>query len=239
MRQRRRSDPRVGPILLILLLLVLSSCGPDDPRLESMVNLEPEPPSSDRVEELRALVDQYDAVLADAVKAASGKADALKLLAQEYMRHQLYGPALEALDEAIRIQPQNRVLHYLAGAAAGFVGKSQARADIRRAYLDRAERSYRLAIEAAPDYIDARYGLAVLYVFELSEPVRALTHLEHVLGISEGHVPSLFVLARAHVALGNVDDAIDAYERIIQVAQDNESRQRAERNRQLLLGGSS
>lgn len=236
-----RDMRRCGALLATALVLViaLASCRREDPRLESMINLEPNPPTEDRVQELRTLIERYEQQVADAIAALTGKADALKLLAQEYTRQELYGPALDALEEAIRIQPRNHVLHYLAGVSAGFLGKSQARPDLQADYYSRAERSYELAVEIEPDYIDARYGLAVLYVFEMGEPVKALPHLRHVLEISSGHVPSLFVLARAHVALGNIDEAITAYERIIEVAPDRESRQRAERNRELLLGGSS
>jgi len=185
------------------------------------------------------VVDRYGEIVGEKIDAAYQQADALKLLAQEYIRQQLYGPALDALEEAIRIGPRNHVLHYLTGVAAGFLGKSQSREDLRMQYLGQAERAYELAIEIEPNYIDGRYGLAVLYVFELGEPVKAIPHLEHVLNRSEGHVPSLFVLARAHVALGNIDDAIAAYDRIITVADDEATRERAERNRRLLLGGST
>ena len=105
-------------------------------------------------------------------------------------------------------------------------------------YLSRAESAYRIALEIAPGHIDGRYGLAVLYVFELGQPLQAIGHLDRVLEQSRGHVPALFVLARAHVALGNIDAAVRAYDRIIALRIDDETRQRAERNRQLLLGGS-
>jgi len=221
-----------------LVVSLFGSCSREDPRLQSMVNLEPVAPSPERIAELRELVDEYGEVVAEKIDAAYRQADALKLLGQEYIRQQLYGPALDALEEATRIQPRNNVLHYLTGVAAGYLGKSQSREEARTRYLTQAERAYRLAVEIEPDYIDALYGLAVLYVFELDEPMKALTHLEHVLAVSEGHVPSLFVLARAHVALGNLDDAIGAYDRIIVLSGDDATRRRAERNRQLLLGGS-
>lgn len=235
----RRAGVPLALVTAFSLTLVLGSCGRDDARLTSMRNLEPEPPTEDRVEELKRTIEQYGELVADATEAAIREADALKLLGQEYMRQELYGPALDAFEEAIRIEPRNEVLHYLAAAAAGFVGKAQARADVRAEYLRIAERFYLQAIDVAPNYVDARYGLGVLYVFELGEPVQAIPHLERALEISENHAPSLFVLARAHVALGNIDEAVEAYDRIIRTAPGDEMRRRAERNRQLLLGGES
>lgn len=234
-----RAGARLALLTSIIASLFLSSCGNEDPRLESLVNLEPSPPSRERVEELKEVVDRYGEIVGEKIDAAYQQSDALKLLAQEYIRQQLYGPAMDALEEAIRISARNHVLHYLTGVTAGFLGKSQSREDLRMRYLTQAERAYQLAIEIEPNYIDGRYGLAVLYVFELGEPVKAIPHLEHVLNRSEGHVPSLFVLARAHVVLGNIDDAIAAYDRIITVALDEATRERAERNRRLLLGGST
>ncbi|MFW5814327.1 MAG: tetratricopeptide repeat protein [Spirochaetota bacterium] len=236
-----RRRPRVSFALLtaMSLVLVLVSCGDDDPRLQSMRNLEPEPPTEDRVQELKRTIAEYEDLVAEAIEAAIREADALKLLGQEYMRQELYGPAFDAYSEAIRIEPRNQVLHYLAAVAAGLVGKAQARPDARAEYLRLAERSYLQAVEIAPNYLDARYGLGVLYVFELGEPVKALPHLERALEISENHAPALFVLARAHVALGNVEEAVDAYDRIIRAAPGDEMRRRAERNRQLILGGES
>jgi len=236
--RRSRAGRWLAPLTFALLVSLFGSCSRDDPRLQSMVNLETVPPSPERIAELRQLVAEYGDVVAEKIDAAHRQADALKLLGQEYLRQQLYGPALDALDEATRIQPRNSVLHYLTGVAAGYLGKSQSREDARRRYLEQAERAYQLAVEIEPNYIDGRYGLAVLYVFELGEPAKALPHLEHVLDVSEGHVPSLFVLARAHVALGSLDDAIEAYDRIIVLSADDAARRRAERNRQLLLGGS-
>lgn len=236
---KRTAGATLAITAMILLLALLGSCAREDARLVSMRNMEPDPPSPERVAELERLIAGYEEIAADAIQAAIEQADALKLLGQEYMRQELYGPALDAYEQAIRIEPSNHVLHYLAAVAAGHTGKAQARPEVREEYLRRAERSYLLSIEHEPDYIDARYGLGVLYVFELGEPARAIEHLEAALDRNENHVPSLFVLARAHVALGNVDDAVDAYDRIIRVSPESEARERAERNRRLLLGGSS
>lgn len=237
----RRGRNRWRALILVSLATVfaLASCAREDPRLQSMINLEPTPPPQERIQELREIIAEHEEMVAQALQSAIKHADALKLLAQEYMRQDVYGPALDALEEAIRVTPRNHVLHYLAGVAAGFIGKSQARPDVRSEYFGFSERYYLQAIDIEPDYIDARYGIGVLYVFELGEPIKAIGHLEHLLEVSSGHVPSLFVLARAHAALGNIDEAIAAYDRIIQVAGDATTRERAERNRRLLLGGSS
>ncbi len=236
----RRVKKRVRFLSLVgLATLLIAACERPDPRLESMIGLEPAPPSRSRIEELRDLIDEYGEVVGQKVDAGIRQADALKLLAQEYMRQQLYGQAFDVLQEAIIAQPENHVLHYLAGASAGVIGKSQSDLALQEEFYGRAERSYRRAIEIEPNYTDALYGLAVLYAFETNEPLNAIEPLERILDRNDAHIPSLFVLARSHAALGSLDEAVAAYDRIIEASPDREERERAERNRTLLLGGTS
>jgi tetratricopeptide (TPR) repeat protein len=196
------------------------------------------PPGPARVAELEAVVEEYAELAAQQLQTLSQTADSLKLLSQAYLQQRMYGPALEALDQAIFIEPENQTLHQLAGASAGFVAKAISNQAERDRYFQTAEFHYQRAIELDPTYIDARYGLAVLYVFELSEPAAALPHLEAIFDRNELHVPALFVFARAQVQLGDITEAISAYELIIQNAADDEDRERARRNRQLLVGSS-
>src|SRR6056297_1971836 len=100
---------------IIAISLLVASCANEDPRTESLVNLEPTPPSRERIEELQEVVDRYGEIVGEKIDAAYQQADALKLLSQEYIRQQLYGPAMDALEEAIRIAPRNHILHYLTG----------------------------------------------------------------------------------------------------------------------------
>ncbi|MFW6312557.1 MAG: hypothetical protein ACOC2N_01570, partial [Spirochaetota bacterium] len=71
---------------IIAAALLLASCEREDPRLESLVNLEPSPPSRERIEELKEVVDSYGEIVGEKIDAAYQQADALKLLAQEYIR---------------------------------------------------------------------------------------------------------------------------------------------------------
>jgi tetratricopeptide (TPR) repeat protein len=223
---------------ILLLLGLLAACEQQDNRVSRIAQMDggEGPASPARIAELEALVDEYAEVAADQVQTLSRSADTLKLLSQAYLQQRMFGPALEVLEQAIFIEPENQTLHQLAGASAGFVAKAQSNAAQRQRYFDMAEFHYQRAIEIAPDFIDARYGLAVLYAFELNEPENALPHLEAILARNELHVPSLFVLARANVELGNVDAAITAYDTIIEHAADDQDRERARRNRQLLVG---
>jgi len=218
----------------------LGACEQQDNRVARIAQMDGRegPPAQARISELEELVEEYAELAAEQVQTLSRTADTLKLLSQAYLQQRMFGPALETLEQAIFIEPENQTLHQLAGASAGFVAKAQSNAAERRRYFDIAEFHYQRAVEFAPNFIDARYGLAVLYAFELDQPEKALPHLDAILARNELHVPSLFVLARANVQLGNVDAAIDAYDTIIEHAAEEQDRERARRNRQLLVGSS-
>lgn len=227
--------------VVLTACVLLLGCEQQDNRLSRLIAMEdPDaPPGPARVEQLEQVVQEYAQAVQDQVQLISRQADAMKLLAQAYLQQQLFGPAFETLQEVLVIQPQNQTLHQLAAAAAGFAAKSQSNQRVRDEYYSASVYHYERAIDLDPSFIEARYGLAILHVFELAQPVAALPHLEAILAINDTHVPALFVLARAHVQLGNLDDAISAYERIIRGAADEADRERARRNRQLLLGGDS
>ncbi|MFP4377577.1 MAG: tetratricopeptide repeat protein [Spirochaetales bacterium] len=226
--------------VLVLLGALLGACEQQDNRVSRIAQMDGQsgPASPARIAELEELLEEYAELAAEQVQTLSRSADTLKLLSQAYLQQRMFGPALDSLERALVIEPENQTLHQLAGASAGFVAKAQSRAAERQRYFDMAEFHYQRAIEIEPDFIDARYGLAVLYAFELNEPANALPHLEAILARNELHVPSLFVLARANVQLGNIDAAIDAYDTIIERAAEDEDRERARRNRQLLVGSS-
>ena len=226
-------------LLLTIVLATLTGCQREDPRLIGLQRLESASPSPADTEELEAVIEEYGRVVSEKIEAGIRQAQYLKLLAHEYLRNQMYGLSLSALQDAIDLEPENQILQELAGASAAYMAKAQGDEQAREHYFSMAESYYLRAIELTPDYREANYGLAVLYVFELDEPLEALPYIEHVLEITPDDVDALFVLANANVAIGDFDAAIEAYDRIIRVADDAGSKERAAQNRQLLLGGES
>lgn len=232
----RRTSMRL--LAVICLVAALGACA-RDPRLDALRTMEqptPSGPSPERIRELKDAIAEYGDVVSAKVEAALKQASYLKLLAQEYMRAQLYGPALEALEEAIYIEPRNQVLHQLAGVSASFVAKATVNAAERARYFAMAESYYRSSIEIDPGYQDGLYALGNLYHFELGRHLDAIDVLEDLLDRAPSHVQGMFVLARAHAALGHVDEAAEMYGRIMETSGDRDVVERARRNRQLLLG---
>jgi tetratricopeptide (TPR) repeat protein len=106
----------------------------------------------------------------------------------------------------------------------------------RARYFALAEEAYLRAIALGGRYLRPRYGLAVLYVFELERPAEAIPHLERCLEISRGDVDTMFVLARAYYMTESFQAAIDLYDRIISITKDEQKRSDARSNREIAMG---
>jgi tetratricopeptide (TPR) repeat protein len=193
------------------------------------------PPQS--IEELRKAIALYEARIEAHVKDAAQAGLYWKILATRFQDRDLHHEALDALERVVYYFPADASAHYLRGLSAGIVGKSAI--DLNEAedrdYLALSEASYLRAIELDPDYGRPRYGLGVLYVFELNRPEDAVPHLLRFLEISRNNVDAMFVLARAYYMLENYREALDLYERIIATARVPAQRSEAENNRQTIL----
>jgi tetratricopeptide (TPR) repeat protein len=197
--------------------------------------LEPRGNPPQTIEDLRKAIALYEARIETHVKDAAKTGLYWKILASRLQDRDLHHEALDALERAVYYYPADASVHYLRGLSAGIVGKSTFDLNGARDYLALSEASYLRAIELDPDYGRPRYGLGVLYVFELNRPQDAVAHLLRFLEISRDDVAAMFVLARAYYALENYREALDLYERIIAVARDPAQRDEAENNRQTIL----
>lgn len=197
------------------------------------------PPAT--IEGLKAAIAAYEKRIDQYVNDAAKTATYWKILAVRLQDKGLHGEALEALEHAIYYTPEDPTLHYYTGVSAGIMAKSShAFPDRENSERDRyfalAEDSYLRAIELDSGYLRPRYGLGVLYVFELDRPEDAIPHLEKCLEVSRNDVDTMFVLARAYYMLKRYQDAVNLYDRIITLTTDNQKKIDAQNNRQLVLG---
>lgn len=226
----------------ILMTSLLASCNlRQDDYLENVLSLEPpsvqeEGPSRERIEELEAAIERFRDIVDARVEASRNMAVYYKMLASEYIKRQMFGLALDALDEAIAIQPENPSLFYTAGVSAARFAKSQVETTAALELFNRAETYYRRCIELDPRHGDAYYGLAVLYEFELNRSAEAGEILEELISFEPNNYLALGLLARVYVGGGRVSDAIDIYEDIIANSKDPELRRQAAENRRRLFG---
>jgi tetratricopeptide (TPR) repeat protein len=121
----------------------------------------------------------------------------------------------------------------VAKSAVGFSGNAETEAGH---FFTLSENAYLRAIELDPDYPKPRYGLGVLYTFELDRPADAIPHLTRYLQIISSDVQVMFVLARAYYMTEQYDEAIELYDRIIARSKDPKVKAEAQNNRETVRG---
>lgn len=230
-------------LAVALLLAVLSGCEREgDAALEFLVETEGGdydgvPVGEDRIEELRADIRELEDAVDEQQRRLSRIASYHKLLGQELMNAEMYGPALDALQRAMELQTENAVLYYLAAVSAARSARSVVIAGEEERRLALAERLYREALSIQPEYHEALYGLAVLLAFELDRPEEALEFSRRLASLETGDPSVRFLLANILVRVGEVEEAAEVYGELARSAPAAEQRDRAARNREALLGG--
>jgi tetratricopeptide (TPR) repeat protein len=161
-------------------------------------------------------------------------------LADRYMGMRMFKDAYDLLVLAVQSFPDDSRIYYNAGMAAAYIAKA---ADIKgpagKAEQDRwfatAESSYRRSISINPRSIQALYGCAVLYAFELGRAGEAVPLLTSLLGMETKNVDAMMLLARCYAELGRAEEAANWYETAAKTTVVPEKRKIAEENRAKLL----
>ncbi len=159
-------------------------------------------------------------------------------LALQFLDRAHYLAAWEALQKAIAISPHNDLLYYNAGLSASYVAKAfrtEKEEGQAQKWYALAESSYRRSIEIAPEGEDARYGLAMLLIFELNRPREAEPLLAVLKEKGRLQVEARFLSARLAYLDGRYMEAIGEYESIENMATAKEKKEQAARNRQAIL----
>jgi cytochrome c-type biogenesis protein CcmH/NrfG len=227
-------------MFLLFALLVFVSCSKENEKVARRL-LEFESPSyeastdNSRIAELEKDVAKYKALVEEKVATADTLGAYHKLLALAYLDKAMYGKALEAIEDAIRIQPEQHALFiYRAISAARFAKALKDEAEKAR-YMKIAEDSYLRAISLSPSSTQALYGLAVLYVYELDRAENALPLVEKILRKESRNVDALFLLAATHYLMGNMEAALETYDKIIATSNAGTRRDEAKKNKERIL----
>jgi tetratricopeptide (TPR) repeat protein len=235
---------RAGVFLTLIgvLLVTLCSCeGTRRERLERLLGTEiaewvgGEVPE-DRVTELSQKIVEIEDRLEQTIQDVRDVGVYYRLLGIEYMDDMMFGPALDNFQSALEIYPRNKVLSYYAGLCSANLGVAHGNLSRRNELFERAERHYRYAVSLDGNYVEALYGLSILYVFEMDRPMEALSYVERILMKEPSNIQALFLLARLRVLEGEYEGAVEIYDEIAETAKDPEMVQAAEDNKEGVLG---
>ncbi len=214
---------RIAALCCVFAIAMMTvSCG-DKGFLTTMFDLEARsaknaPPAT--VKELQDAIARYGKDVERTTAALEKVGMYWRLLAVRYMNTGLYGDAYDAARKALHYYPETASLYYVAAVSAAYLSKTASieavgAAATRDSWLGVAERAYKQSLQIDPGYAKALYGLGVLYSFELQNHEAALGPLETLLSTDPKNVDALFVYARSLYGAGRLQDAADAYDRII------------------------
>lgn len=189
------------------------------------------------IDDLKRAIAAYEELQEQHVRDAAQTGTYWKILATRFQDKEMYTEAVNALEKAIFYSPDDEVLHYLLGVNASYTAKSmyseggENSSDKVERYFRLAETAYLRAIELESSYTQAKYALAVLYLFELGEPASAVPQLLSYMEGRSGDTDAMFLLARAYYMSGRFEEAVDWYDRAIPITKDENKRREAEKNR--------
>lgn len=235
-----------GLVTLLLSGLIFTSCGGvSNKTIIRYQKMEENVHNPTSIDELKTGIEKYERRAADLQLTQQQIGIWYKILGTRYLDNKMYGEALKAFQSALEYYPDNQNLYYYVAVCAGYMSHSALdyRAtgtnETKLNYLNLAEEAYLRAIQIEPRYVRALYGLGVLYVFELDESEKAISHLEKLLTIESKNFDAMFVLARAYFSVGEFDKSADMYDKIISLTKSDATRATAEENKRTVLDAAS
>ena len=223
---------------MVLLFLSISGCSRDSEFLNTMISLEDKQYRAERIlperiEKLKKEINRYEKEIKELAMMKRELGVLYKLLASNYLNEKMFSEAVSELEEAIAIDSENPILFYLRGVATARLAKSIYNSD-KKDIWEQAIWSYSRAIELDPSYVDALYGLSVLYVYELDRNREAELLLEKILQLERKNIDAMFVRALMFVNTERPERALEQYDQIIQLSSSQKHQDQALENKQLL-----
>lgn len=215
---------KIFGILLILSVLLFVSCNQKE-FLQRMQENEEGVRNPTTTTELEDAISKYERRVEDIMLAQNRIAIWYKILGTRYIDSEMYPKALECFMKALEYYPENHNLYYKLGICASniakrFIGDFDAAGKNKQYYYTLAEDAYDTALQLYPNYTKAANALAVLCVYELHKPEKAISVLLPVIQRETKNYPALFVLASAHYMNHDFDSAIQIYKQVLETAKD-------------------
>jgi tetratricopeptide (TPR) repeat protein len=186
---------------------------------------------------LKKDIEKYSRILDEKIDAAEKLGTYHKLIGLKYLDYSMYGLALEAFEEALAIYPENPNVLYNAGLTSARLSKTEASEIDSRTLMDKAVRYYKASLSVNNRFSSPMYGLAILYVYELDQPELAIPLMEAYNKIQKSSMNGRFLLAAAYYASGNEGEAVDVYNTIIDISENDVEIESARENRNAILRG--
>ena len=233
-------------VLLIIFSFVVNSCKNDDTDIfKRMAEMDPDIPLGGNIEKNKAFIElknnikKYQKILDEKVDAAEKLGTYYKLIGLKYIDYEMYRLALDAFENALDIYPENPNVLYYAALTSGRLSKTKGNESESQNLLNQAVRYYKASITFNNRFSSPMYGLAVIYIHELDQPELAIPLLELYNSIQKSSMNGMFLLSAAYFAIGNKNEAVDIYNKIIEKSSNENEIESARENRNQILRGDS
>jgi tetratricopeptide (TPR) repeat protein len=206
-----------------------------------MAELSPTGGPPETIEGLRAAIKAYEEQIELNVKEGAQTGVYWKILATRLADRNMHRDALDALERALYYNAEDPTLYHLTGVSAHIAAKSSldfpgaSGPEAMARYFGLAESAFLRAISLDSSYAKPRYGLGVLYVFDLNRPAEAIPHLERYLELMSSDISAMFALARAYYVTGSSSRAAALYDRIVERTKDPKIKAEAQNNKDIVL----
>jgi tetratricopeptide (TPR) repeat protein len=176
------------------------------------------------IADLKKGIELYGKDIDRLVKDHERTATYYRILASRYQDQGMHREALDALEEAIKIDSDNATYFYMTGISATYVANGSLdwakdghydANTIRNRYYAMAEDAFKRAIAIDPAYSRPYYGLALLYTEYMDKPSEAIPLLLKYNTIVKNDWEAYGELAKAYYMTGQYKECISCYETLL------------------------
>jgi len=162
-----------------------------------------------RITETKERIAEIQESRLDDAKKSERLAAQYAVLGSVYLEKRRWGEAIDSYYKSIQYGNISAVAHYSLGVAYGNRGAEKADA----ADFEKAESSYRKALDMDGNLVDARYGLAlVLFYHREGGRDEGVSQMEQAVALKPTHYMARFALARFYYEMGRPEQSLKAYE---------------------------
>lgn len=162
-----------------------------------------------RITETRERIAEIQKSDLDDTKKSERLAAQYAVMGSTYLDKRRWGEAIDSFYKSIQYGNKSPVIYYSLGLAYGNRGAQSADKDD----FEKAETSYRKALELNPTLVDARYSLAlVLFYNREGKRDEGVTLMEQVISQKPVHYMARFALGRFYYEMGRPEQSLKVYE---------------------------
>jgi tetratricopeptide (TPR) repeat protein len=227
----RKPDTALSGIWIVtsLILMTAAACSnrQGEGYIDQLLALEStgfkgQAPKLSTVEDLKKAIEENRAEVEKKVTAAKNLGVYYKMI----------GLALEALGNAVDIFPENAQIFYYSAISSARLAKAEVtKPKEAQELFMQSEAFYKRALSLDPAYMDAMYGLAVLYATELGMPEEAEPLVRNILAREKKNIDAMFLLARILYQRARPEEAIAVYDDILALNQPDKIKSQAQANK--------